>query len=161
MQRTLGGRERLVDWLGRTESDVDEEEGLPDVMASEEHDGHAHEHSVHGQETKEESLSASAIQARNNSGHAWFLEFFARWGRHLGVGVGRGGGEEHTDVLGKANGASGVDGVSASRPLTPLTPRYQAPSLPPAHSSASLTSLLSASEGALEKHFQPQGAFSH
>lgn len=98
VQRSVGGRERLVDRLGRTESEAEEEEGLPE-MAPE------------GEEGEE-----APVPTQSRSSHAWFLEFFARWGRNLGVRVGGGG----------ANSEPPKDAEkmktfeSMSRPVTPL-----------------------------------------
>lgn len=46
LQRTIDGEGRLVDWLGRTESEVEEESGLEDVIPSleEEDEGDVVEH---------------------------------------------------------------------------------------------------------------------
>ncbi|PIL37168.1 hypothetical protein GSI_00860 [Ganoderma sinense ZZ0214-1] len=69
VQWTLDGEERLVDRLGRTESEADEEEELPDLPAAVEME-------------MEEEVDAVEHQTLKPT---WLLQFFNYWGARLGL----------------------------------------------------------------------------
>ena len=77
-QRHLDGSVRWVDFLGRTESEVEEEVELPEEVHldvdAESEDEEVHTH-VEPQEPRE-----GRFQALNN----WLLTFFTNWGRKMG-----------------------------------------------------------------------------
>ena len=120
VQRRLDGTERLVDFLGRTESDVDEERDLPEIMPdgtdevdSEMGDADEVEKHLHSEAVEEGQVKALST---------WLLTLFTKWGRVLGVGgaaapvatavsthsiVGLSSEEKHAAVVG-----SSLDGTS-------------------------------------------------
>ncbi|TDL29498.1 hypothetical protein BD410DRAFT_833795 [Rickenella mellea] len=71
VQRTMDRQERLVDWMGRTESEVEDESSLPRIMP----DDHA-------------EIVGEPTVAVPKGADGWFLAFFTRWGKVLGVGTG-------------------------------------------------------------------------
>lgn len=85
VQRCLDGSERLVDFLGRTESEVEEESALPEIMpdgadgADEEED---EEEAVERHLRAEEVVEEGQVKALST----WLLTLFTKWGRVLGVG---------------------------------------------------------------------------
>lgn len=85
VQRCLDGSERLVDFLGRTESEVEEESALPEIMpdgadgADEEED---EEEAVERHLRAEEVVEEAQVKALST----WLLTLFTKWGRVLGVG---------------------------------------------------------------------------
>lgn len=94
VQWTLDGKERLVDALGRTESEIDEEEGLP------------------GDEMSVDETKDDLDVARNQTLRpTWVLRFFNYWGSKWGAG-------------GKQDNDDGVSGKStALEPPLPTMPR--------------------------------------
>lgn len=86
VQRCLDGSERLVDFLGRTESEVEEESALPEIMPDgaesdveeEEEEAAAVERHLRAEEVVEEGQ----VKALST----WLLTLFTKWGRVLGVG---------------------------------------------------------------------------
>ncbi|KAI5124996.1 hypothetical protein M0805_007420 [Coniferiporia weirii] len=80
VQRRLDGSERLVDYLGRTESDAEEEDGLPEDEHPE-GEGDS-ENEEEGKWENGENTEESQLQALSN----WLLTLFTKWGRVLGVG---------------------------------------------------------------------------
>lgn len=83
VQRCLDGSERLVDFLGRTESEVEEESELPEIMP----DGADGEESDADEEAVERHLSAEAAEeGQLKALSTWLLTLFTKWGRVLGVG---------------------------------------------------------------------------
>lgn len=86
VQRCLDGRERLVDFLGRTESEVEEESALPEIMpdgadgADEEDEEEAA--AVERHLRAEEEVEEGQVKALST----WLLTLFTKWGRVLGVG---------------------------------------------------------------------------
>ncbi|KLO06904.1 hypothetical protein SCHPADRAFT_860844 [Schizopora paradoxa] len=96
VQRTLDGKERYVDWLGRTESDVEEERELPEIMPGDEggdddseYEVEMHVSGVPSVQSLKERAEADAkgeeAEGYVSSTSAWFLELFSRWGRVMGV----------------------------------------------------------------------------
>lgn len=86
VQRCLDGSERLVDFLGRTESEVEEESALPEIMPDgadgadeeDEEEAAAVERHLRAEEGEEEGQ----VKALST----WLLTLFTKWGRVLGVG---------------------------------------------------------------------------
>lgn len=68
LQWTLDGQERLVDWMGRTESEVDEESVLGEILLEEEIE-------------EEDLVEHPGIKPM------WLLRFFHSWGARWGWGV--------------------------------------------------------------------------
>ncbi|KAI9063225.1 hypothetical protein FKP32DRAFT_1592689 [Trametes sanguinea] len=89
VQWTLDGRERLVDRLGRTESEAEEEEELPHLPGME--------------VDEEEEVDAVEHQSLKPT---WLLRFFNYWGSKLGLGRG-GEGVPHPPPDGQAKTAGG------------------------------------------------------
>ncbi|KAH8118294.1 hypothetical protein DFH11DRAFT_1723223 [Phellopilus nigrolimitatus] len=81
VQRTLDGRERLVDFLGRTESEVEEESELPED-AHLEGEGDSEDEGEDGGHARGLSDEEGQLQALSS----WLLALFTKWGRILGVG---------------------------------------------------------------------------
>ncbi|THH10221.1 hypothetical protein EW145_g1459 [Phellinidium pouzarii] len=77
VQRRLDGHERLVDFRGRTESDVEEESGLPD-------DVHLDEDSEDEEDDERENRESAEEGQLQMLSH-WLLTLFTKWGRVLGV----------------------------------------------------------------------------
>lgn len=89
VQRCLDGSERLVDFLGRTESEVEEESALPEIMpdgadgaADEEDEEDEEEAAVERHLRAEEVVEEGQVKALST----WLLTLFTKWGRVLGVG---------------------------------------------------------------------------
>ncbi len=105
VQKTLDGKERLVDWMGRTESDVEEERELPEIMPGEAGDDDSEyevEMQVSGVPSVQSLKERADADAKGDeqegyvrSTSAWLLELFSRWGRVMGV---RGQGTTPTPV---------------------------------------------------------------
>lgn len=95
VQRRLNGDARLVDYLGRTESEVEEEAELPEDV----HMGEGDSEDEDGDEEWRDALdTASPGKDEDGRGHGtgqlqalsgWLLELFTTWGKVLGVGRGR------------------------------------------------------------------------
>ena len=85
VQKRIDGSERLVDFLGRTESDVEEESELPESIQFESEEDSDEEDAdvVHGRGhvPESENLHEGRLQAIND----WLLTLFTKWGRVLGV----------------------------------------------------------------------------
>lgn len=90
-QKTLDGQTRFVDFLGRTESDVEEEEELPEDLHFEQHQRESgagddtdeeYEHEGHSEESQAKEASAGAGEP---SFADWALSMFSKWGTVLGV----------------------------------------------------------------------------
>ena len=101
VQRTLDRRDRFVDWLGRTESEVDEESELPEVMPGMTDMGAS---TISLAESDGVTISTPGIGVDSNvqgyvgsyatlgrlsaGGGGWLLTMFSKWGSVLGVGGG-------------------------------------------------------------------------
>lgn len=88
VQRTLDGKERLVDWMGRTESEVEEESDLPEIMPDEGRDdvslgGHEEDRPKTPTPGPMPVQPSPALQQKASSG--WLLTLFTQWGSVLGV----------------------------------------------------------------------------
>ncbi|KAI0677515.1 hypothetical protein C8Q78DRAFT_961830 [Trametes maxima] len=108
VQRTMDGREVLVDRLGRTESEAEEEMELP-----------------HLAETEPDTDEEVDVVEHQNLKPTWLLRFFNYWGGRLGLGHGppppdgqakaaqlEDGGSQG-DVLSPSSGASSAVGLPA------------------------------------------------
>lgn len=86
VQRCLDGSERLVDFLGRTESEVEEESALPEIMPdgaeSEVEEEEEEAAAVERHLRAEEEVEEGQVKALST----WLLTLFTKWGRVLGVG---------------------------------------------------------------------------
>ena len=83
--KRLDGQERLVDFMGRTESEVEEESELPESMPNDESSSETGE-SEDGRVKERDTLSASEEEGRLKALSNWLLTVFTNWGRVLGVG---------------------------------------------------------------------------
>ncbi|KAL5530150.1 hypothetical protein ACEPAF_6407 [Sanghuangporus sanghuang] len=80
VQKRIDGRERLVDILGRTESDVEEEGELPENVHFESEEDSEEEADMHGH-PETETVQEGRFQAMSD----WLLTLFTKWGRVSGV----------------------------------------------------------------------------
>jgi len=84
-----------VDWMGRTESDVEEESELPEIMPGDGGDDDSEyevEMNVSGVSSVQSLKERAEAEAKGEEGDgyvrstsAWLLELFSRWGRVMGV----------------------------------------------------------------------------
>ncbi|KAI0650708.1 hypothetical protein C8Q79DRAFT_923901 [Trametes meyenii] len=113
VQRTMDGREVLVDRLGRTESEAEEEMELP-----------------HLAETEPDSDEEVDVVEHQNLKPTWLLRFFNYWGGRLGLGHGSPTPPDGQAKPAEDQKATQVDGGSQGDALSPSSGASSAVGLP-------------------------------